>query len=75
MDDLVLSGENFIFLLIKVGLIIFLFLYLIFATVVIRQVKMMTETLEVGFETQVKFIVLLHFVIALVVFLMSIFVI
>ena len=75
MDDLVLSGENFIFLLIKVGLIIFLFLYLIFAAVVIRQVKMMTETLEVGFETQIKFIVLLHFVIALVVFLMSIFVI
>jgi len=71
MDEAILSGENAIFLLVKVGLIIFLLIYVVFAAVVIRQARMMTDTLEVGFETQIKFLVLIHFALAVLALVLS----
>ena len=65
MPELIVSGEHALLLLIKTGVILFLILYLVFAGVVIKQVRMMTDTLEVGFENPIKFIVLLHFIFAL----------
>ena len=64
MDSLLVSGQEAFYTLIKIGVIIFLFLYVLFAAIVIKQVRMMTETLEVGVEFQVKFIVFLHLVAA-----------
>ncbi|KKU22183.1 MAG: hypothetical protein UX34_C0032G0002 [Candidatus Woesebacteria bacterium GW2011_GWF1_46_13] len=45
------------------------FLYIIFSLVVVRQVQLMTETLEVGFEAQLKTISYLHLAFAILVFL------
>ena len=45
------------------------FLYIIFSFVVVRQIQLMTETLEVGFETQLKILSYLHLAFAILVFL------
>jgi hypothetical protein len=47
---------------IKAGIIFALFLYLIFALVVVRQVQLMIETLEVGFEKEVMVLAITHLV-------------
>jgi len=46
--------------IIKIFIIIFLSIYIIFALVVVRQVQLMTKTLEVGFENQLKFLSIMH---------------
>lgn len=53
----------------KVFILIAFFLYIIFSFVVVRQVQLMTGTLEVGFETQLKIISYLHLAFAILVFL------
>lgn len=50
--------------IIKILILIFLGIYIIFAFVVIRQIQLMTATLEVGFEKQLKFLGLVHFLFA-----------
>ncbi len=50
--------------IIKVFMIIFLFIYIIFSLVVIKQVSLMAQTLEVGFEKQLKFLAFIHFLFA-----------
>lgn len=54
-----------ILLITKYFVIFALSLYLIFAIVVIRQVQLMTDTLEVGFEIPLKIISYLHFLLAI----------
>ena len=49
---------------IKVLILIFLAIYVIFSLVLIRQVQLMTKTLEIGFETQLKFLSFIHFLFA-----------
>lgn len=61
-----------ILLIIKGVVLLFLFLYIVFASVVIRQVRVMTETLQVGFERPLKLLALTHFLFALFVFILSI---
>ena len=48
----------------KIFVIIALVIYAIFAGVVLKQIKMMTDTIEVGFETPILFIGLAHFLFA-----------
>lgn len=50
---------------IKIFVFIFLSIYIIFALVVIRQVQLMTKTLEVGFENQLKFLSFTHLIAAI----------
>jgi len=66
--------ENSLLLVVKIGVIFFLLLYIVFAGVVIRQVRVMTETLSVGFEKPVKFIAFIHFIFSLVVFVLALFI-
>ena len=66
-------GESFL-LILKGAILIFLAIYIIFASIVIRQVKVMTETLQVGFEKPIKTLAFIHFVFAVGLFLLSIFV-
>lgn len=49
-----------VWFLLEVAVTAFLIIYLIFAIVLVRQVKIMTDTLEVGFEKQIKIISYLH---------------
>ncbi len=55
-------------LLIKAFSLVLLGIYLIYAMVIIRQVKLMTDTLHVGFEAPVKFLSYFHLVFAFLVF-------
>lgn len=56
----------------KVLIIIVLVIYIIFSLVLIKQVQMMTKTLEIGFETQLKFLSFAHFLFAVGVLVFSI---
>lgn len=58
--------------IIKVFVIILLCIYLVFAFVMVRQVQLMTDTLEVGFEKQLKGLVFIHFLFAIAVLIFSI---
>ena len=57
---------------IKIIVIILLGIYIVFAYVIVRQVQLMTDTLAVGFEKQLKFLSLLHFLFAIGVLIFSI---
>lgn len=61
-----------IWAIIKVFLMILLSMYIIFAIVMIRQIQLMTTTLKVGFETELKFLALVHFLFAVAVLIFSI---
>lgn len=61
-------GDAF-WLVIKFGLLAFLFLYIIFAGVIIKQISIMTQTVKMGFTSFVKLVGLLHFIAAIVVFI------
>lgn len=57
---------NFDFLIIiKIFVLAFLVLYVIFALVIVRQVKLMVDTLDVGFETPVRIASLIHLALAI----------
>ncbi len=60
-----------IWFLIKILSLILLGMYLIFALVVLRQVKLMTDTLQLGFEQLVKTLALAHLIFAVLVFLVA----
>lgn len=65
--------ESSFLLLAKVGLLFFLLIYVVFAIVVVKQVKLMTKTLELGFETCIEYLSYLHLAFAVLTFLMAIF--
>ena len=65
------SGISIWFIL-KIVAIILLSMYLVFALVVVRQVKMMTSTLQLGFEGPVKMFGYLHLLFAVLVLLFAI---
>lgn len=54
--------------IIKVGALILLGMYLIFSLVVVRQVKLMTDTLQLGFESFIKLLAYAHLIFAVLVF-------
>lgn len=58
--------------LIKIFVIILLAIYIVFAFVIVRQVQLMTDTLVIGFEKQLKFLAFLHFLFAIAVLVFSI---
>ena len=71
MENLILSGFD-IWIVIKIFSLIILGMYIIFAFVITRQVKLMTETLTLGFEPIVKILSLFHLMFAILVFLAAI---
>ena len=48
-----------------------LLLYTIFAAVVVRQVQLMTDTLEVGLETPIKLLAMAHLLLSVGVFILA----
>ena len=71
MENLILPGFD-IWIVIKIFSLIILGMYIIFAFVTTRQVKLMTETLTLGFEPIVKILSLFHLIFAILVFLAAI---
>lgn len=58
--------------ILKILIIIFLAIYIVFSLVLIKQVSMMTTTLEIGFEKQLKFLSYIHALFAIAVFVFGI---
>lgn len=70
--NLVADIEFSALILIQIAMILFLIFYLIFAAIVIKQVKVMTETLQIGFENPIKALAFFHFVFAFIVLFLAI---
>lgn len=64
--NLLVDLEFSALVLIKIAVLIFMVFYLIFAGIVVKQTRVMTETLQVGFEAPIKVLSLIHFVFALI---------
>ncbi|KKR43135.1 MAG: hypothetical protein UU51_C0015G0013 [Microgenomates group bacterium GW2011_GWC1_41_20] len=67
METLNLSGFD-IWIVIKVLTLLVLAMYIVFAFVITRQVKVMTSTLTLGIEGVAKLLALLHLLFAIFVF-------
>ena len=65
----ILTGGFDTWILIKALALVVLGMYLVFAFVIMRQVKLMTDTLQLGFEAPAKILSYLHLVFAILVFL------
>ena len=63
-----------IWIVAKVMVMFALLLYLVFSFVIVKQTKIMTETLELGFEKTVKMISLIHLVLAIGTFFLALFI-
>ncbi|MBU0569712.1 hypothetical protein KKB40_02945 [Patescibacteria group bacterium] len=70
--EVVTSFSTSILVVVKVAVFIFMALYIIFAGAVVKQVKVMTQTLEVGFEKPIIYISYVHFLVSLFVFALAI---
>lgn len=57
--------------ILKVMFLVALGVYFLFAIVVVRQVQLMTDTLEVGFETPIRIVAVLHLILAISVFALA----
>lgn len=53
----------------KIFALVLFLIYIVFAVVVVRQVQLMTDTLEVGFESILRVLALVHLAFAVIVFL------
>lgn len=67
MEAIELTNFN-IWIVIKIFALAALALYIIFAIVITRQVKVMTATLTLGFESIVRFLSIIHLLFAILVF-------
>ena len=56
---------------IKIALWLFLILYILFAGIVIKQVRVMTETLQIGLEKPIRTLAVIHFIVSVFVFVLS----
>ncbi|MEK7525955.1 MAG: DUF5657 family protein [Patescibacteria group bacterium] len=70
MEAIVLTGFD-IWAIVKILFLFAIAIYVVFAIVVVRQVGLMTKTLEVGFEIPIKFIAWLHLLFALGTFVLA----
>lgn len=63
--QVVSSGLPSIWIVVKIFVIVGLFVYLIFALVIVRQIQIMSDTVKLEFDTSVKILALVHLVFAL----------
>ncbi len=70
MDNLQVAGIT-ILPFVKVGLLLGLLIYIVFAFVVVKQVKLMTDTLELGHEGIIKILSKALLLFAIAVFFFS----
>lgn len=69
-EDVFFGGDSF-YVLMKIAFLISSAFYIIFAFVIVRQVNKMTHTLEVGFETPIRFLSWVHLLLSVCVFLFA----
>lgn len=66
----ILPGVD-IWSIVKIMFMVGMLLYCVFAFVVIRQVGHMTKILEVGFETPLRFLAVVHFIASIALFVFA----
>lgn len=71
MEMIPLVGIS-VWLTVKIFILLFLGIYLVFALVVIRQIVLMSETLDMGLNLPIKFIGWAHFLFAVGIFVIAI---
>jgi len=69
--DLLITTETALLPLLKIAFVIVLVLYNVFSVVMVRQVNVMTETLELGHERIIKYLSYTHLVLSVGVFLLA----
>jgi hypothetical protein len=69
MTETLPLGAINIWAIVKVLALVLLAMYLVFAFVIVRQVKVMTQTLHLGFDSPAKLLSYLHFGFAVFVFI------
>ena len=72
--DILASLDTQIWFILKLALLFGLLIYIIFAFVIVKQVGLMTDTLELGHERVIKFFASAHLLYAMVVFALALFV-
>lgn len=73
MTGIFFSQEADTFWLIaKLATLVVILLYIVFAYVIVKQVILMNETLEVGFEKTMKAIAYAHLIFSIFVFLLAV---
>ena len=70
MEVIPLIGIS-VWLAVKIFILIFLGIYIIFAVVVIRQIKLMSETLDMGLNLPIRFLGWTHFLFAVGIFVIA----
>jgi hypothetical protein len=71
MEPVVLTGFSLWFI-VKIFIVLALFIYLVFALVIIKQVQMMISTIEAGLVTPLKFLSYIHFLFAATILVIAI---
>lgn len=64
---------DFIWFIVRAIVVFGFFIYIIFAFIVVKQVKLMTDTLELGFEKGIKLLSYFHLFLSLISFIAAIF--
>lgn len=70
METIPVLGVS-VWLATKVFILLFLAIYIVFALVVIRQIKLMMHTLDIGFNLPIRFLGWAHFLFAVGIFLIA----
>jgi hypothetical protein len=70
METIPLLGIS-IWIIVKAFVLLGLLLYLAFAMVIIRQVQLMVETVEVGFQEAIKILAYVHLAFAVIVLILA----
>lgn len=71
MEPIIPVIDVSVWFIVKIFALFALLIYVVFSVVVVRQVNLMTETLEVGFELPLKVVALAHLILAVLVFLFA----
>jgi hypothetical protein len=72
MTDLMFSEwSSAAWLVVKLAFLMGILLYVIFAYIVTKQVKLMNDTIEVGFENAMKIVSYIHFAISIFIFILA----
>ena len=69
--DQITTVEMSLLPIVKIAVAIGFLLYIAFAVVVVRQVKVMTATLELGHERVIKYLSFIHLVFAIATFILT----
>jgi len=71
-----MAGSSFVFgisvwLVAKIFVLLFLAMYIVFSLVVIRQIKLMLKTVDMGLNLPIRFIGWVHFLFAVGIFVIA----